>query len=282
MAEAEIQQPPRKKTRAEYQRDYRRRIKESKEIYDVFREHEKIRSRLWRLNRNSEVKAKEREQARIRAQRYRQKYKGERSSQSAKMSKKVTRAEKQALQEKWRKAKRKYPSNMSSQKRRRVNELRRQKHAESKHVSTIHNQSPDPSSEGLFTSDSARRKAVSRSLRVLPKDPQRFAEVITSMVKTATPKKKNALKRRMILSPSQKKRQDFLNKNSVKAIIQQIKHSRSRKDLELRQLLHIATTIKKKKKQFAEEDVTQGVRSELELLKKACAAPPDFKQEKEE
>ena len=52
-----------------------------------------------------------------------------------------------------------------------------------------------------FPSDGAKRKTLSRSWRVLPRSPRKFAEVMASVVQTSTPKRKAALKKRCILSP---------------------------------------------------------------------------------
>ncbi len=82
----------------------------------------------------------------------------------------------------------------------------------------------------------------------MPKCPQKFAEVVSTVIKRSTPRKKEALTKKVILSPSKKRRLNFLEKNSVTSVLNRIKKTRSRKDLELRRRLHLATSIKNKLK----------------------------------
>ncbi|XP_071835504.1 uncharacterized protein [Apostichopus japonicus] len=66
---------------------------------------------------------------------------------------------------------------------------------------------------------------------------------------------KTALKQKLIYSPTQRKRLTFLESNSVKKVIQEIKRSRSPRDLQLRRLLHLVLTIKNKvKKKTAQRE----------------------------
>ncbi|KAJ8047473.1 hypothetical protein HOLleu_06479 [Holothuria leucospilota] len=247
-------EPHRNKTPAAYQREYRQKIKASKEIYAIHLEHERIRARLFRMKRTEEQKARDRELGRERSRRYRQKHKGEANSTGEGPAKKVTRAERQALREKWRLAKQKQRMNMSVQKRRRINEKRRESYAlRNKPDSSA--VTPPTNQPEAFDSNSALRKAVSRSLRILPKNSTKFAQVMSSIVKRATPKRKKALQDRIILSPTQKRRLDFLERNSVRSVIEEIKKKRSKRDLELRRLIHLATTVKNKlKKRTAHQE----------------------------
>ena len=52
-----------------------------------------------------------------------------------------------------------------------------------------------------FKSDNARRKAISRIKSSMPSSPRKFS----SLIKNTTPRKKNALKEKMICSPHAKK-----------------------------------------------------------------------------
>lgn len=238
-------QPKCNKTGAEYQKEYRLRLKESKEKNDAHQYHEKIRAKLWRLNRSEDGKTNDRELNRLRARRYRERKKAEGKNTTKATKKKVTRAERQMQKEKWCLSKKKQRAQMSSQAKRRMNEKRRAKYAATKAALTPVGSLTVPATNG-FTSSTAKRKAVSRSLRILPKDPEKFAEVVSAFVKNATPRKKTALKQRLVLSPSQKKRLDFLAENSVKSVVQELKKTRTKRDSQLRHLLHVTTAIKNK------------------------------------
>ncbi|CAC5406235.1 unnamed protein product [Mytilus coruscus] len=85
--------------------------------------------------------------------------------------------------------------------------LRKQKTApidintESDKTSTV----PETASSSGYQTKCARRKAVSRSIKILPKNPDKFAEVVATIIKNSTPRKKAALKNKCIASPSSKK-----------------------------------------------------------------------------
>ncbi|PIK36346.1 hypothetical protein BSL78_26823 [Apostichopus japonicus] len=223
-------QPKCNKTGAEYQKEYRLRLKESKEKNDAHQYHEKIRAKLWRLNRSEDGKTNDRELNRLRARRYRERKKGEGKNTTKATKKKVTRAERQMQKEKWCLSKKKQRAQMSSQAKRRMNEKRGAKYAATKAALTPVGSLTVPATNG-FTSSTAKRKAVSRSLRILPKDPEKFAEVVSAFVKNATPRKKTALKQ---------------SKNSVKSVVQELKKTRTKRDSQLRHLLHVTTAIKNK------------------------------------
>lgn len=110
--------------------------------------------------------------------------------------------------EKWKLEKRLQRESMSSQAKRRLNEKRRAQYALQKN-SKKHEGPHSLPTQAHNTSDSARRKAVSRTFKILPKDPNKFADVLSSVVKSATPTRKSALRKKIILSPSQKKATRF-------------------------------------------------------------------------
>lgn len=89
----------------------------------------------------------------------------------------------------------------TSQKKRRINERRRQLYALRKGKSSSKSP-PSTVQESAGTCNSytrdARRKVVSRSLKVLPKNPEKFAEVISNIIQKSTPRKKNCLKEKRV------------------------------------------------------------------------------------
>jgi hypothetical protein len=65
----------------------------------------------------------------------------------------------------------------------------------------------DSAVSSTFKTDGARRQAVHRTMKILPKDPNKFAEMVSNIIHRSTPKKK---------SSSQSKVSDFTaNKNEV-------------------------------------------------------------------
>ena len=160
-----------------------------------------------------------------------------------------TRAGKDAQRAKWRDAKRKQRKEMSSQKKRRINEKRRQKYALKKANVNVAKLSPEANPEDEqpgFKSDSAKRKAISRAMRVLPKSSKKFVQVVTTIIEKSTPRKKDAFKK-LNVNP---KRLEFLEETSrsVKETLQKLKTKRNKKDNRLRQLVHQALICKGKLK----------------------------------
>lgn len=150
-----------------------------------------------------EQEAKDRENARIRMQRMRQRRKDDGLAPTT-ASKKKTRSGTTQQQEKWREYQRQYRRSLSSQKKRRINEQRRQRHA-------LMTQQTTPSAEPAASkTNAAQRKALSRSWTVAPKCPDQFAEVLDGMIRKSTPRKRAALRGKGIPSPSSRKRIDFL------------------------------------------------------------------------
>ena len=74
---------------------------------------------------------------------------------------------------------------MISQKKRRINEKHRQKYALKKANVNVAKLSPEANPEDEqpgFKSDSAKRKAISREMRVLPKSSKEFVQVVTTTI----------------------------------------------------------------------------------------------------
>ena len=61
-----------------------------------------------------------------------------------------------------------------------------------------------------FSSKEALRKATYRGQKGMPKSSDKYVDVLTQMVNSTSPRKKQVLKSRCILSPKSKKRLNFL------------------------------------------------------------------------
>ena len=59
------------------------------------------------------------------------------------------------------------------------------------------------------------RKAVYRTAKSMPQERHKYADVITRMVEKSTPKTKKVLQERVIVSPSSKKKLDFMSTSFV-------------------------------------------------------------------
>ncbi|XP_033754519.1 uncharacterized protein LOC117343464 [Pecten maximus] len=246
-----------KKTNAQYQKDFRERMKKDVAVYKSYRAYESLRIQAFRASMTEEQKQKYNEKARIRNQRYRQKKKSEPGFNIYITNKRAyTRNATEKQRETWKKVKRDQRSNMSAQKRRRVNERRRELYALKKQgkkaVSNASSSSRSSSSNtsvvpsGGFPSAAAKRKAISRSLRILPTDANKFADVVSSIIAKTTPNKKAALMKKCITSPGAKKRLDYLETTQmgIRDKIEELKCRRNSKDNRLRRILHSALLAK--------------------------------------
>jgi hypothetical protein len=66
-----------------------------------------------------------------------------------------------------------------------------------------------PEAEPVYSS-AAKRQCVSRVRKLLPASPQAFTDVVASLIKSATPKKKSAMKKKFIYSPDSKKKLEYM------------------------------------------------------------------------
>jgi hypothetical protein len=185
--------PHQKKTQVEVMKEYRQRMKDNPEMYKSHRECETLRLKLFRLNMSDEQKKNYGEKSKERMRRYREKQKAEGDS-SPKTAVRLTRAEAEKRQTGWRDQKRNQRGNMSAQKKRRVNEKRRASYHQKKKAlsaspvpttssavpATTSSAAPTTTSSDVPTTTSsavptysgtAKRKAVSRSLKSMPKHP---------------------------------------------------------------------------------------------------------------
>ena len=227
---------------------YRERLKGNPALYKAYRESEAARSRLYRASLSDRKKADQREKTRIRVQKWREKQKvklGQKNEATVSKPKNSvkTREQKKTQQEKWRLSKQKQRANMTGQKKRRINEKRRAKYHEKKQIAitkkemTSNTESKGLEDDGYKTTDS-KRKAVYRAKQNLPKDPKKFAQLISKLSETASPRKRKALEEEGVFSPTLKKRHVDILKRFQKAM-QNTKTKRSKFHLEQRR--HIAS-----------------------------------------
>ena len=80
----------------------------------------------------------------------------------------------------------------------------------------------------------------------MPSCPDKFAQCVEHIKQRTTPRKRSALSSRCILSPSKRRKLNFLEAVSVKTVFSQIKKRRSTRDIELRRILHQVVSTKKK------------------------------------
>ncbi|XP_033728817.1 uncharacterized protein LOC117317958 [Pecten maximus] len=230
------------------QKEWRLRLKSDPDRYAKFREADNVRVKGIRDTLSDEQRERYNEKARERMARYRQR---QRENGIKENKKKVTRATSEKKRKEWRDEKRVQRENMSSQKRRRINEKRREVYAQKKESrqekadSKLKNATITKSK---FPTDNARRQAVHRTIKILPKDPNKFAEVLSNVIAKTTPTKKAALSNKCIISPQSKKRLNFYDSNtsSTKEKLKEIKKKRNSKDNRLRYLIHQAAMIKTK------------------------------------
>ncbi|CAC5406245.1 unnamed protein product [Mytilus coruscus] len=249
-----IQLSPKSKNRYA-QKAFRERIKLDETLYKEYRQFETLRVKAFRVNMSPEQKEKYNEKTRLRMKKYREKKKSE-GTDTASHPKPKTRKEKEKQREKWRKDKQLQRDNLNPQKKRRINEKRRKQYelqkqktapidinTESDKTSTV----PETASSSGYQTKCARRKAVSRSIKI-KKNPDKFAEVVATIIKNSTPRKKAALKNKCIASPSSKKKLEYLESSckNFKNTLREIKKKRSKKDNKMRRILHHMVLAKSK------------------------------------
>ena len=94
------------------------------------------------------------------------------------------------------------------------------------------------------------RKAVYRTAKSMPQERHKYADVITRMVEKSTPKTKKVLQERVIVSPSSKKKLDFMSTSFVNLKKQKnmdsLKKKRSKEGLRIRRMLAYSVGWKSK------------------------------------
>lgn len=103
-------------------------------------------------------------------------------------------------------------------------------------------------SEASFSSKEALRKATNRAKKSMPKSSEKYADVLSQLVGKATPRSKEKLNKKCIVSPKSKKHLDFLqtSASALKNTMENLNPRRNTKDLQRKRSIAVAVAVKKK------------------------------------
>ena len=264
------------KTRSEINKDYLLRIKEDEERYKKHREMKNAYNRKYKANLTEEQKQRERdrdrEKKKIRDKRYREKKKANKMKESIEDREKKTlkrqetnkiKVSVQDQRKKWREAKQRERKNKKLNKilQKKSKGICKKESSKSKH--------PLPDSDP-FQSKPAKRKALERARKALPKCPVKRAQIIKELMNNEDRKEEH--NRRVgekvdkLLTSLKKKRSKHCQK--LRKLLIHLKTD-SIEQLSPKELLEQATkTIKKEKKQEKEvKDFYQRMATDLPSMK---------------
>ena len=178
---------------------YRERLRNDGPAYDALKEKDRERKKHERQqekNLTESEKERIKEGQRIRQKRYMEK---KRQEGHQKTEKRKTRAEQEKQREQWRQRKKISRDKMTAQKHRRIKEKdaayrkkKRAKTTEQFSTPTAPENSNLDQTTSTFSS-SARRKAISRVRKALPKQPNKFASVVQGLLTGASTPQKDAM-----------------------------------------------------------------------------------------
>ena len=181
---------------------YRQNLKErNRRKYEQYLAKQKGRSKEYRehVKNEPEKLARQRELAKLRQQKYRQKLKESAAANpSVPKSKPRTRAEADTQRKKWREAKQRYRQNMPSMKKLWIRRKEREKKRE-KYEKDSKNRSK---SENVFKAKKTLYNITSKARQVLPEEADKFAHVMKNLVQNSTPRKRQATE--SLISPKPK------------------------------------------------------------------------------
>lgn len=196
---------------------YRERLKSNPELYKTAKQSHAAYMKMKRSEWTEEQKQLNREQSRERMNRYRKRKKAKEAVEK-KQPRTRQELEKQKQQrEKWKLSKQKQRENLSSQRQRRIREKDRERKRKKREelspviplqstcASSVEGSVSTPISTLSYGTTSALNKAISRAKSKLPKDPTKFADVLSKLIEKASPRKSDALKEKG-LGLSQKNR----------------------------------------------------------------------------
>ena len=178
----------------ERMKKYRERLKEDGARYEAHKNKEAERRKAKVSSETPEEIERRKELGRIRQRKYQLKKNEERSS----VKKIQTRAGEEKQRQAWRERKNRWRANLTAQKRRRIKEkdreYRKAKRArfDDYSVTAPVETTPNSTPETAYSS-SAKRKAIERARKALPKEPQKLAAVLQGIVTRATSPEKQAL-----------------------------------------------------------------------------------------
>lgn len=162
--------------------DWKERMKQNNpEDYAPYQAKCRQSCRTYRLHSPEEMKARQREQSRLRMQAMRS-----RNSEQSIGKPRLTRTAHEEQRAKWREQKRRQQEKMTAQKRRRINEQRRQRNYEKKVASQVKieksvssHQEPSEPNPSPVTTPAAKRQALARARAAMPLSPRKFVQTVT-------------------------------------------------------------------------------------------------------
>lgn len=260
---------------ARNQKRYRQRMKEKPDLYKHFKAAEAERHKTYRQNLTDDLKTYQKEQARLRQQKHRDKKKE--AGQSVQLQAKTpkTRAALTEKREKDRIRQEKYRASLSAQKKTSIRARRRESEkmknalvAELPSASRSHTHPemassliaelpstsethPEVASSPVsiammgYNTGSAQRKAVQKAKRHMPDSPRKYVAVLASLQNTKSPRKKTAMRNAGLMSPKSRKQlelRDEVYKN-ILTDVRGLQKSRSKRARQ-KKTSHICSLIK--------------------------------------
>lgn len=213
-----------------------RRWRKKRKIHDPdFSTKEAVRKRQDRKERTPAQIERDRNTARERMKRYREKKNSEKQQEHVVTGKDnhiiLTRNQREKLRLKWSDAKRKYRVNLGLQKKRRIKEKERfskqTQRTPTIDVSKLNKSEtcPQDSNSNDDYTPQAKRQAICRIKKKLPTEPKKYASVVSGLLNTTTRKRK-ALSSILSLTPSKKQRLHFLEE-SLKSVGEKLEKHKS-------------------------------------------------------
>lgn len=190
--EANVTSIPSCPSRAQQMRQYRARLKENVEQYQLHCKLEQQRSYEYRKRMSADQKRRSNEKAKLRMRRMRERKRNavRRGSATEIIHTRLAEQKKKLQREYWRQKKKEERAKMSSQKKRRV----REKDAQRKRLSRA--KQVKSNRDDTFATPAAKRKAISRAKSQMPRSSaSKYAEVVKGLISTATHEQANELKK---------------------------------------------------------------------------------------
>ena len=242
-------------------RSWRARLEEDPVKWAEFKADEAARAKEYRRNRSSERREHEKERNRERQKRFVANRKllkpdSQFSTPGKKHPKILTRSEKTRKRDYDKEKKREERATMSAQKKRRVRERDAQRKREKRQKTRCSSASPAalPSTTAQlnigsrFKTPAAKRMAISRMWKIMPKDADKFADIIVDFVKggRSTPRKQAALRARGFRACRREMRFEDPSDQHLHLTIQNLKRKSDSASLRNRRLLVSSLMVAKK------------------------------------
>ena len=217
-------------------------------MYLIHRAVETERVKGYRASMSEDTKARYRERSRIRMKRYRERQKRQQKQTPRVQTK--TRTGQDRQRELWKEQKKRQREKLSQQKKRWINEKRREAYKKKRtgqgNRGLVEGDLSDQENQVTHTyKPSAKAKAVARAIAILPKDPDKYTQVVAGLVKRSSPKKRKAIMDQCQPSP---KRTKFMKDTveNLKTTLQSIKRKRDKKSNQRRRVISSSIGMKNK------------------------------------